>query len=92
MSEKAGYELFADFEQKKEILVEDCDLLADYICHQINTGYRVRKFYGYSCYLSKICIMLRWKKERGLHPKTVKLDEAHSIDFCNSGSVWWGEP
>ena len=76
MSKKAGFELFSDFEQKKEILVEDIDLIADYIYNQINTGYRVRKLYGYSCYLSKIRFMLTWKKERGLNPKTVKLGEA----------------
>ena len=83
----------------------------DYIYHQLNCGYRVKKFYGFSNYLTKAYIVLRWKEKRGFDSETVVLgevicyknkkegelvnifeDKAHSIDFCNCGSVYWGEP
>ena len=35
---KCGYELFADFEQQKEIFDEDIPLLIDYIYHLLNMG------------------------------------------------------
>ena len=60
---KRGYEIFKNFEQKKDIYEEDVPLLIDYICHQLNCGYRVRKFYGYSHYASKFKIVLRYKKK-----------------------------
>ena len=102
---KAGFELFQMFEQKEWISDDQMGDLGDYIYHCLNTGYRVKKIYGYSNYYSKCQIVLRWKKERGFEERT-KLgeaicqnnlviffeDEEHTLDKCNCGSAWWGEP
>ena len=107
---KYGYEIFAEFEEGREIHEKDIELLSGYIYCNLNTGYHVKKFYGYSNYLTKLRIVIRWKKARGLQPKS-RLGEAictrekkegelvnfmsdpnHTLDVCNCGSVWWGEP
>ena len=90
--------------KKKEISEKDLPFLGDYIYHNLNCGYRVKKFYGYVGYYTKCKIVLRWKKARGLELKTKlgeaicgdKLvnffeDEAHSEKNCNCGSVYWYE-
>ena len=107
---KYGYEIFNEFEDGREILGKDVELLKDYIYHNLNTGYRVKTFYSFSNYLTKLEIVLPWKKARGLELKSrlceaichrgkkegelvnFMSDPSHSIDVCNCGSVWWGEP
>ena len=70
-----GYELVKGFEEKQEVSEEDLPLVGDYIYYNLNCGYRVKKFCGYCGYYTKCKIVLRWKKARGLDPKT-KLGEA----------------
>ena len=101
--QKYGFELFEEFEQKKEI-EEEMPILGDYIYGHLNYGINIKKLYGYAGYYTKCKIVLRWKKERGLELKTkvgkaicsAKLvnffeDEVHTEKNCNCGSVYWYE-
>ena len=69
MSEKYRYELFNKFEQQKEMSEKDVPVLAEYIYHNLNCGYRVKKFYGFSNHLTKLKFVLRWKENAWFRAK-----------------------
>ena len=101
--EKSGFKLWKLFKNKKWILAEDLPVLKNYIYGSFDGGFRSRKMYAYSNYLTKCQIVLDFKRKNGLELK-IKLGEAvcqnklvnffedhdHSLDKCNCGSAYYG--
>ena len=99
---KSGIELWKNFKNKEWIFAEDLPILKNYIYGCFDGGFRSKKMYAYSNYLTKCQIVLDFKRDKGLEQK-IKLGEAicsnklvnffddldHTIAKCNCGSVYW---
>ena len=69
-----GFQLFEFFENLEYIYEHQLPISVNYICPNLDSDYSLNYWYYYEAYnyCNKLCIVISWRKERGLAPKAKK--------------------